>query len=71
MRLLPVGLALLAIGVILLIFGISSSQSFSSDVSNFFTGKPTDNAMWLIVGGAAAFIAGVATIGIGPRLAKK
>jgi hypothetical protein len=53
------GLALLVIGVILLIFGINASNSVSSDLSNLFTGKPTDKAVWLIVGGAAALVIGL------------
>jgi hypothetical protein len=53
-----IGLALLAVGIVLLIFGMNSSDSFSSDVSRTFTGKPTDKAMWLIVGGVASLIVG-------------
>lgn len=54
-----VGLALLAAGIILLIFGFNESHSFGSDVSRFFTGNPTDKSMWLMVGGAAAVIVGL------------
>jgi multisubunit Na+/H+ antiporter MnhB subunit len=53
-----VGLAILALGVVLLIFGFNESHSFSSDVSRTFTGNPTDRSMWLIIGGAVAVIAG-------------
>ena len=55
----PVSLALLVVGVILLIFGISASNSFSSDVSRFFSGSPTDKAIWMTIGGAAALVAGL------------
>jgi len=34
------GLAILALGVVLLIFGFNESNSFSSDVSRTFTGNP-------------------------------
>ena len=54
----PLGIALLVVGVILIIFGISASDSFSSDVSRFFTGNPTDKTIWLLVGGVAASIVG-------------
>ncbi len=54
-----VGLALFAIGIVLLIFGFNESQSFSSDVSRFFTGNPTDRSIWMVVGGAAAVIIGL------------
>jgi hypothetical protein len=54
-----IGLAVFALGVVLLIFGFNASQSFNSDVSRFFTGNPTDKSMWLITGGAIAVIAGM------------
>ena len=54
------GLALLVAGIILIITGYNASQSFSSDVSRFFTGSATNKAMWMLVGGTAAAIAGAA-----------
>jgi len=54
-----VGLAIFALGVVLLIFGFNEAHSFSSDVSRTFTGNPTNRSMWLIVGGAAAVIVGL------------
>jgi hypothetical protein len=54
-----VGLAIFALGIILLIFGFNASHSFSSDVSRTFTGNPTDKSIWLIVGGALAVIVGL------------
>lgn len=53
-------IALLVIGCVLIAFGISASSSFSSDVSRFFTGNPTDRSMWLLLGGIVAAIAGIA-----------
>jgi hypothetical protein len=52
-------LALLVGGVVLLIFGISASNSFSSDVSRFFSGSPTDKAIWMVIGGTVAAITGL------------
>jgi drug/metabolite transporter (DMT)-like permease len=52
------GLALLVAGVILIVAGYNASQSFSSDLSRFFTGSATNKAMWMLVGGTAAAIAG-------------
>jgi drug/metabolite transporter (DMT)-like permease len=52
------GLALLVAGIILIVTGYNASQSFSSDVSRFFTGSATNKAMWMLVGGVAAAIAG-------------
>ena len=53
-----ISIALLAGGVVLLIYGINATNSFSSDVSRFFTGSPTDKAVWMLLGGAAATLVG-------------
>ena len=55
-----VSLAILAGGILLIIFGVSASQSLSSDISRFFTGSPTDKAIWMLIGGAIATIIGLA-----------
>ncbi len=55
----PLSLALLAGGIVLIVFGVNASNSLGSDVSRFFTGSPTDKAMWLLVGGAVAAVAGL------------
>ena len=52
------GLALLGVGIALMIWGFNASESFSSEVSRFFTGKPTDKSMWLVIGGIAATVTG-------------
>ena len=52
-------LALLVGGVILIVLGVQASNSFSSDVNRFFTGNPTDKAMWMLIGGAVAAVAGL------------
>ncbi|MBF0523183.1 MAG: DUF3185 family protein [Candidatus Omnitrophica bacterium] len=49
---------LLVVGIVLLIFGLSAYHSASSDVSRFFTGAPTNKALWLLIGGAISSIAG-------------
>ena len=51
--------ALLVVGTLLLIWGVSAMESFSSDVSRFFTGSPTDKAVWLLIGGIGAAIVGL------------
>lgn len=55
-----ISLALLVGGVVLIIVGVNATQSFSSDVSRFFTGSPTDKAVWMLIGGCVAAIAGLA-----------
>jgi ABC-type uncharacterized transport system permease subunit len=47
-------LALLVGGIILIIIGVNATNSFSSDVSRFFTGSPTDKAVWMLIGGIVA-----------------
>ena len=63
------GMALLATGIVLLIFGFNESHSFSSDVSRFFTGNPTDRSMWMIIGGIVAIIVGAFIAFAGKRKA--
>jgi hypothetical protein len=53
-----IGLALLAAGIALVVYGIHASNSFSSDVSRTFTGNPTDKTIWFLVGGIAGIIVG-------------
>jgi len=55
----PVSIALLAVGILLIVFGVSASNSFGSSVSRFFTGSPTDKAIWLLIGGVVASIVGL------------
>ena len=52
--------ALLAGGILLTIFGVSAMNSASSDLSRFFTGAPTDRAIWMLVGGIVMLVAGLA-----------
>ena len=51
--------ALLVVGIVLIVWGVSASASFSSDVSRAFTGSPTNEAVWLLAGGIAAAIVGL------------
>ena len=55
----PLSVVLLVAGVVLLIFGLNASNSFSSDVSRAITGNPTDKSIWFLVGGGAAAIIGL------------
>jgi hypothetical protein len=55
----PLSFALLAGGILLIIFGVNASNSFGSDVSRFFTGSPTDKAIWMMVGGVVAAVVGL------------
>ena len=52
-------LSLLVAGVVLIVIGINATNSFSSDVSRFFTGSPTDKAIWMLLIGILASGAGL------------
>jgi len=65
----PICIALLVAGIILTVFGINASNSFGSDVSRFFTGSPTEKAVWMLVGGVVMGIIGLAGLGFGGRKA--
>jgi hypothetical protein len=53
-------IALLVVGIILIVYGVSASNSIGSDFSRLFTGSPTDNSIWLLIGGTV-----MAAIGAG------
>jgi hypothetical protein len=54
-----ISLAVLAGGILLLIFGINAYDSSSSDISRFFTGSATDKSIWMLVGGVTATVLGL------------
>ena len=54
-----ISLVLLVAGIVLLVWGISATESFSSDLSRLFNGTPTDKALWLLLGGVVAILAGL------------
>lgn len=66
-----IGLAALAVGIILLVMGFRATESFGSQVSEFFTGSPTDKAVWLIIGGAVLAIVGAGIAFMPLKLGKR
>lgn len=64
-----VSVALLVGGIVLIVIGINATNSFSSDVSRFFTGSPTDKAVWMLIGGVAAGVIGLIGIMRGSKQA--
>jgi hypothetical protein len=63
------GIALLVVGVALIAYGLSASDSISSGVSRAFTGAPTNKTMWLLLGGIASAIVGGVTMFFSSRKA--
>jgi divalent metal cation (Fe/Co/Zn/Cd) transporter len=55
-------LAALAAGIILIVFGINSSNSIGSSFSRFFTGSPTDKSVWMLIVGVVLAVVGVASV---------
>jgi hypothetical protein len=53
-----ISLAMLAGGILLVIFGVNASNSVSSDISRVFTDAPTDKAIWMLVGGIVMTVIG-------------
>lgn len=58
----PIGIILTVVGGILLVLGFSAADSLASDISEFFTGNPTDRAIWLLLVGGAALAGGLVTL---------
>ena len=54
-----ISLAFIAGGIVLIVYGISASDSIGSGFSRFFTGSPTDKTLWLLIGGIVAVVIGL------------
>ena len=53
------GIAALVGGAILLYFGYTEYNSHASQLTEMVTGNPTDDAKYLLIGGAVAVIVGL------------
>ena len=53
---------LLVTGIVLIVLGVQVMDSFGSDLSRFFTGSPTDQSVWMLIGGILASGAGLMTM---------
>jgi hypothetical protein len=62
-------LAMLIGGVVLIVSGFNATNSLTSDVSRFFTGSPTDKAIWMLIGGSVAALLGLMMLWCSPRQA--
>ena len=53
------GLVLLAVGIVLLIFGYNASQSVGEKIVEGFTGHFTNQTTWYLIGGVVAGVGGL------------
>ena len=47
-------------GIVLIVLGINAMNSFGSQLSTFFSGSPSNKAVWLLLGGLVATLGGMA-----------
>ena len=62
-----VGLVIVAVGIVLLLFGLNAADSPVDQVSEAVTGRYTDTTMWYVIGGIAAIVGGGLLALFGPR----
>jgi hypothetical protein len=56
------GVALLAGGIVMLVFGFQAKKSFNDQVKETFEGSPRTRTTWMLAGGAASSVAGLALV---------
>ncbi len=61
---------MLIVGIGLLIVGINASDSISDRMSNFFTGRFTDETVWYMLGGGAVALGGFLLLVFGGRMGR-
>ena len=62
-----ISLIVLAVGVVLIIYGVNASNSIGSGFSRLFSGAPTDKTIWLLIGGVILSLIGVGGLFRGSR----
>jgi hypothetical protein len=54
-----VGLAIFAVGIVLLISGFSDSGAVGSEISRLLAGYSVDSSLWMLLGGAGSVVLGL------------
>ncbi len=62
-----IGIVLLVVGIILVLFGLNSSDSVADSISEGVTGRFTDKTMWYLIGGGVLAVAGASMTFLGGR----
>ena len=52
------GIAILAVGIVLIVMGVNASHSIGSDISRFFTGAVTNKSIYLLAAGVIVLFVG-------------
>lgn len=62
-------LGLVGVGAVLLLIGINAADSFASEMSEFFSGTPTHESIWMTVIGVILLAVGIGLFGRAKRSA--
>jgi hypothetical protein len=62
-----ISLVMLVGGIVLIVTGFNATNSFSSDISRFFTASPTNKAVWMLIGGLVAALVGLTMLWRSPK----
>jgi len=65
------GIAAVAVGIVLLVMGLNATESFGEKVTEGITGRYSDKTTWFIIGGIAAIVIGAGVAFVGGRLKLK
>ncbi|MDH5445198.1 MAG: DUF3185 family protein [Gammaproteobacteria bacterium] len=57
------GIALLAVGGLLILWGYNESQSLGSQLNRVFSGNPTENTLYYYIGGGVCIVLGLINLG--------
>ena len=60
-----VSIVLVVVGLVMLMIGIGSSDSFADQLSRTFTGRFTESTQWYLVAGLVSTIVGLVMLGTG------
>jgi hypothetical protein len=64
-----IGIAFLAVGIVLLCLAYNSYHSAASDVSRVVTGTSTNKTLWLVIGGIFGSLVGLGGLLAGSKRA--
>ena len=57
-----IAIALLVVGIVLIVWGYNATQTLNSEITEFFTGSPSNKAIWMLAIGIGAAVVGFFTL---------